>query len=164
VTRRYWLMKTEPTTFSFDDLWRAPKRTTSWDGVRNFKARNYMRDDMHPGDGVFVYHSSTEVPAVIGIADVVKGGHPDPTAFDRTDPHYDPKSNREAPTWMMVDIRATERFAHPVPLAELRETKGLAGMSLLKKGNRLSVQPVTAAEWEIICRLGRGGATRARTP
>ena len=150
--RRYWLVKSEPDTFSFDDLLASPGRTTGWDGVRNFQARNFMRDGMKKGDLVFFYHSSTDPAAIVGIAEVAREAYPDHTAFDAKDPHYDPKSKRDAPTWMMVDLRARERLPKPLTLAELRGIKGLEKMVLLQKGSRLSVQPVTKEEWEIVCR------------
>jgi predicted RNA-binding protein with PUA-like domain len=152
--RRYWLLKCEPDTFSFDDLWAAPNRTTCWDGVRNYQARNLMRDEMKRGDGVLFYHSSTEPTAVVGTAEVVREGYPDHTALDPADPHFDSKSRPEAPTWVMVDVRAVERFAHPVTLAELRATPELAGMALLQRGSRLSVQPVRPEEWAAVRALG----------
>jgi predicted RNA-binding protein with PUA-like domain len=148
--RQYWLLKTEPTTFSFDDLWNAPKRTTFWDGVRNFQARNTLRDRMKVGDGVFIYHSSTDPTGIVGIAEVVKEGYPDPTAFDPKDSHYDPRSKRESPTWYVVDVKAIERLAPIITLDELRGVKGLEKMVLLQRGNRLSVQPVSAEEWRMI--------------
>jgi predicted RNA-binding protein with PUA-like domain len=148
--RRYWLMKTEPGTFSFDDLWNAPKRTTSWDGVRNYTARNMMRDQMKPGDLVFIYHSSADPTGIAGIAEVVRGGYPDETAFDPKDSHYDPKSKRDNPSWYLVDVKAVRPFREIVTLESLRKMKGLEKMTLLQKGSRLSVQPVTPAEWEII--------------
>ena len=151
--RRYWLVKSEPDTFSFDDLLARPDRTTRWDGVRNYQARNFMRDDMKLGDLVLFYHSSTDPAAIVGIAEVVREGYPDDTAFDRKDPHFDPKSKRDAPTWMMVDLRAREALPRPVTLAELRGVKGLEKMVLLQKGSRLSVQPVSEKEFEIVCRL-----------
>lgn len=151
--RRYWLVKSEPDSFSFDDLLASPNRTTGWDGVRNYQARNFMRDDMKVGDLVLFYHSSTDPAAIVGIAEVVREAYPDHTAFDRKDPHFDPKSKRDAPTWMMVDLRAREAFAKPVTLAELRNVKGLEKMVLLQKGSRLSVQPVSEKEFEIVCRL-----------
>jgi predicted RNA-binding protein with PUA-like domain len=151
--RRYWLLKTEPSTFSFDDLWNSPKRTTFWDGVRNFQARNTMRDLMKPGDLVFIYHSSTDPTGIAGIAEVVKGGYPDPTAFDPKDSHYDPKSKRESPSWFGVDVSAVKRLPEIITLERLRKTKGLEKMVLLQKGSRLSVQPVSADEWQVISRL-----------
>lgn len=151
--RRYWLLKTEPTSFSIDDLWKAPKRTTSWDGVRNYQARNMLRDDMQPGDLAFIYHSSTDPTGIAGIAEVVKAGYPDSTAFDPADSHFDPKSSRESPTWFVVDVKGVEKFDDVITLERLRGTRGLEGMVLLKKGSRLSVQPVSAAEWVVITRL-----------
>ena len=151
--RRYWLVKSEPESFSFDDLLASPGRTTGWDGVRNFQARNFMRDEMKLGDLVFFYHSSTDPAAIVGIAEVARESYPDHTAFDARDSHFDPKSKRDAPTWVMVDLRAREALPKPLTLAELRGVKGLEKMVLLQKGSRLSVQPVTEKEWDIICRL-----------
>jgi predicted RNA-binding protein with PUA-like domain len=148
--RKYWLLKTEPTTFSFDDLWKAPKRTTSWDGVRNFQARNMLRDQMQEGDLVFIYHSSTDPTGIVGIAEVVRSGYPDATQFDPKDSHYDPRSKKESPSWYVVDVKAVEKFPEIVTLERLRQMKGLEGMVLLKKGSRLSVQPVSASEWKAI--------------
>lgn len=153
---RHWLVKSEPDSFSFDDLMAAPGRTTCWDGVRNYQARNFMRDDMKLGDLVLFYHSGAEPPAVAGVAEVVREGYADHTALDRRDPHYDPKSRADAPTWVMVDVRAAEPFRRLVTLAELRAAPGLAGMALLQKGSRLSVQPVTPAEFAIVRALGQG--------
>lgn len=153
---RHWLVKSEPDVFSFDDLLARPKQTTSWDGVRNYQARNFMRDGMKLGDKVFFYHSSADPTAIVGVAEVAREAYPDPTALDPKDPHFDPKSNADAPTWMMVDLRAVERFVRPVTLTELRGVKGLEQMMLLQKGSRLSVQPVSDREWEVVYRLGRG--------
>jgi predicted RNA-binding protein with PUA-like domain len=152
--RRYWLVKSEPETFSFDDLLARPKQTTGWDGVRNYQARNHMRDGMKKGDLVFFYHSSSDPAQIVGVAEVAREAYPDPTALDPKHDHYDPKSKPEAPTWMQVDIKAVERLKRPLPLAELRQVKGLEKMVLLQKGSRLSVQPVAPAEWEIIYKLG----------
>jgi len=152
--RRYWLVKSEPDTFSFDDLLARPDRTTHWDGVRNYQARNFMRDEMKKGDLVFFYHSSADPTAIVGTAEVARDGYPDHSAFDPKDSHYDPKSKKDEPTWFMVDLRARDRFREPVTLTDLRGVKGLEKMVLLQKGSRLSVQPVTSGEWEIICRLG----------
>ena len=149
---RHWLIKSEPTSFSWDDLWKLPKRTTSWEGVRNFQARNFLRD-MRTGDLAFFYHSSAEPNAIFGVAEVVREGYPDPTQFDAADDHYDPKSKREAPLWTTVDVRAREPLARPVTLAELRATKGLEKMELLRKGSRLSVTPVSPGEWAVVCKL-----------
>ena len=151
--RRYWLVKSEPDSFSFDDLLASPDRTTCWDGVRNFQARNFMRDEMKRGDLVFFYHSSTDPAAIVGIAEVVRESYPDHTAFDAKDPHHDPKSRRDDPTWVMIDLRAHSALPKPLTLAELRGVKGLEKMVLLQKGSRLSVQPVTEKEFSIVCRL-----------
>ena len=151
-TRQYWLMKSEPSAFSIDDLQRAPGRTTCWDGVRNYQARNYMRR-MRVGDQILFYHSSADPPAVAGVAEVVREAYPDQTAFDRYDRHFDPKSNPARPTWDMVNIRLVRKFAHPLPLDLLRKESGLKRMELLRQGSRLSVQPVRAVEWKIILRL-----------
>jgi len=148
----YWLLKSEPDTFGIDQLARAPRRTTSWDGVRNYQARNMLRDQMKKGDQAFLYHSSCEVPGIAGIVTIVKAGYPDPTAFDRKHEHFDPKSRREAPTWYMVDVKLERRFARIITLDELRahaDTE-LRGMALLRTGNRLSVMPVDASHWKFI--------------
>jgi predicted RNA-binding protein with PUA-like domain len=151
--RGYWLFKTEPTTFSFEDLMKAPGRTTAWDGVRNFQARNSLRDKVKPGDLVFIYHSSADPTGIAGIAEVVRGGYPDPTAFDPKDPHYDPKSKPDAPSWYLVDVRAVKPLPRFITLDELRKVKGLEKMVLLQRGSRLSIQPVRPDEWEIITSL-----------
>ena len=148
----YWLVKSEPEAFSFDDLLKSPRQTTCWDGVRNYQARNTLRDLMKKGDRVFYYHSNAEPAGIVGICEVVKEGYPDHTAFDRKDPHYDPKSKADAPTWYMVDVKAVQALPRLLTLAELKGLKGLEKMALLQKGSRLSVQPVTAKEWEVICR------------
>lgn len=154
---RYWLLKTEPGSFSYDDLVRAPRQTTSWDGVRNFQARNFLRDHMRVGDLAFIYHSNAEPTAIVGIARVVRAAYPDHTAFDPNDHHFDPKSDPTNPAWMMVDVQAVQAL-RPVSLGALRETPGLEAMELVQRGSRLSVTPVTAEEWEIIAQLG--GAAR----
>ena len=150
---RYWLMKSEPEVFSFDDLLAAPGQTTFWDGVRNYTARNYMRDHMAPGDGLLYYHSGGETPAIAGLAEVASAAYPDPTAFDPRSEYYDEKSDRDAPAWMMVDVKAVRALPRPLTLDELRDVKALAGMELLKRGNRLSVQPVREAEWKAVLEL-----------
>jgi predicted RNA-binding protein with PUA-like domain len=151
--RRFWLLKSEPEVFSIADLEAAPGKTTFWDGVRNYQARNFLRDEMRVGDGVLFYHSNADPPAIAGLAEVVRAGYPDHTAFDPKSDHYDPKSKPDAPTWFMVDVRHVKTFARPLGLDELRAVKGLEGMELLRKGSRLSVQPVTAAEWKIVTGL-----------
>jgi len=155
TARRYWLVKSEPDCFSYDDLLASPKQTTCWSGVRNYQARNFMRD-MKKGDGVLFYYSSAEPPGVVGVAEVVREAYPDGTARDPKDDHYDPKSTEANPIWEMVDIKAVERFDNFLPLNDLRQVRALEGMELLKRGSRLSVQPVSAKEWETICRMGRG--------
>ncbi len=156
MTKRYWLVKSEPETFSFDDLLSRPKKTTGWDGVRNFQARNLLRDELQPGDPVLFYHSNAEPPGVAGEAVVAKKGHPDPTQFDAKHDHYDPKSKPADPLWYQVELKAVAKFARFVGLPELREVPGLEGMVLLRKGSRLSVQPVTEAEFALIRKLGQG--------
>lgn len=151
---RYWLMKSEPGSFSWEDLQASPGKTTCWDGVRNYQARNLLRDEIAKGDGVLFYHSNTNPPAVVGTAVVTRAGYPDPNQFNRRSHYHDPKSDPDAPRWFAVDVRARRALRRPVALAELRETKGLSKMVLLQKGSRLSVQPVTAAEWKLILKLG----------
>ena len=151
---KYWLMKTEPGCFSIDDLAAAPGQTSSWDGVRNFQARNFMRDQMSLGDLILFYHS-VKNPGVVGIARVVRESYPDHTAFNPEDQHFDPRSTPENPLWFMVDVQFVEKFLYQIPLGSLRGVKGLEGMELLKKGSRLSVMPVTEEEFGIVTRLGR---------
>jgi predicted RNA-binding protein with PUA-like domain len=149
----YWLFKSEPNCYAFADLLAAPDRTTGWDGVRNFQARNFLRDEIKLGDGVLFYHSSADPPAIAGIAKVVRAGHPDPTAFDPKADHYDPKSDPANPTWYQVAIRAVRAIDPPLGLPLLRAVSALEGMELLRKGSRLSIQPVRAAEWDAIVAL-----------
>lgn len=153
---RYWLLKTEPTDFSWADLWSSPRRTAGWDGVRNYQARNFMRDGMAVGDGILVYHSNGNPPGVVGVAEVARTAYPDPSAFDPDDGHFDPKSEVASPTWVMVDIRAVAPLSRPVTLPEMRRTPALQRMVLLQKGSRLSVQPVRPEEWAIIRAMGAG--------
>ena len=153
--RQYWLLKSEPESFSIDDLFAAPNQTTCWDGVRNYQARNFMRDGMRKGDRAFFYHSSTEPMGIVGVVEIVREAYPDHTAFDPGDSHFDPKSRAEAPTWLMVDVRARQRFETPITLAELRDVAGLDGLELLRRGSRLSVQPVSAEHWARIVALRR---------
>lgn len=159
---RYWLFKSDPDTFGVDDLEASPDRTTCWDGVRNYQARNLLRDEVRKGDRVLFYHSRVQPPAVVATAKVVRPGYPDPTQFDPTDPGHDPGSKEESPRWFAVDIRLEKRLKHDVTLPTLRETPGLEKMFLLRKGSRLSVQPVTDEEWSIILGLGRKAGTPAR--
>ena len=151
----YWLMKTEPDTFGVDDLAAAPRSTTSWDGVRNYQARNMIRDEMKRQDQVFLYHSSITVPGIVAVMEVVKEGYPDKTAFDRKDHHYDADSDPAKPRWFVVDVRLKRRLARVITLEELRKhaAKELQGMVLLRPGNRLSVMPVEAAQWNFILSL-----------
>jgi predicted RNA-binding protein with PUA-like domain len=145
----YWLMKSEPDEFSIDDLVAAKKQTTPWFGVRNYQARNYMRDLMRVGDGVLFYHSSCEVPGIAGLAKVASAPYPDATQFDRKSEYYDPKSKREAPRWMLVDVKLGKK-TRVMPLEEMRGYPELADMVVLKRGNRLSITPVSEREWNFI--------------
>lgn len=147
---KYWLLKTEPSSYSIQDLSKEKKKTTCWDGVRNYQARNFMRDDMKVNDRVLIYHSNANPPAVAGTAKVVKEGYPDHTAWDPNDKHYDPKSSKENPRWIMVDIKLEQIFDEPIGLPDLREMKTLKDMELLRKGSRLSVQPVRKKEFDAI--------------
>jgi predicted RNA-binding protein with PUA-like domain len=151
--KRYWLMKCEPDAYSIDDLER--DGTTTWEGVRNFQARNFLRDEIKVGDGVLFYASNAEPTGVTGVAEVSREGYPDPFAFKKGHHYYDPKSDPKNPTWYMVDIRFVEKFPQIVPLSTLKETPGLEKMMVAQKGSRLSVQPVTKAELEIVRKLGR---------
>jgi predicted RNA-binding protein with PUA-like domain len=148
----YWLMKSEPDEFSIDDLVRAPKKTTPWFGVRNYQARNFMRDAMRVGDGVLFYHSSCAVPGIAGFAQVASGPYPDETQFDPKSPYFDAKATRENPRWLLVDVKLA-RKTRLLPLDELRAHPALGDMVVLRRGNRLSITPVTAAEWKVITRL-----------
>lgn len=149
---RYWLMKSEPGCFSIDDLRTAPNQTTHWDGVRNYQARNFMRDQMSIGDQVFFYHSNCNPPGIIGIAEVTSEAYPDFTAFDPNSEHPDAKSTPENPRWFMVDIRFKEKFKDLIPLDNLKRYPELQNMPLIRKGNRLSVLPVSKDEWMFITR------------
>jgi len=150
----YWLIKSEPESFSIDDLKNAPGRKTHWDGVRNYQARNTMRDDMHRGDLVFFYHSSCETPGITGIAEVASEAYPDHTAFDPNDPHFDAKSDPDNPRWMMVDIRYKRRTKRIISLSELKQhERQLKGFTLLQRGSRLSVLPVSKKHWDFILSL-----------
>ena len=150
----YWLMKSEPSTFGLTHLAAAPRRTTAWDGVRNYQARNLLKQ-MKKGDQAFLYHSSTEVPGIVAIMQIVKEAYPDPTAFERKHHHYDPDSDPNNPRWFMVDVQLKRPLARTITLEELRthEHKELKGMLLLRRGNRLSVTPVESAHWKFILSL-----------
>lgn len=153
--RRYWLMKSEPEAFSIDDLAKSPKQTTCWDGVRNYQARNFMRE-MAIGDQALFHHSNADPPAIVGIAEIVRTAYPDDTQFDKRSHHYDPGSTPAAPRWDMVDIQYKETFKTSLSLDRLRQEPKLKNMLLLRKGSRLSVQPVTDSEWAVIVKLARG--------
>jgi len=150
-----WLIKTEPSVFGIDDLAAARARTTSWEGVRNYQARNLLRDQMKRGDQAFLYYSSTEVPGIVAIMQIVKEGYPDPTAFDRKHHHYDAGSDAKSPRWFMVDVQLKRRLARTITLEELRGHAGkqLKGLALLRPGNRLSVSPVEERHWKFILSL-----------
>jgi predicted RNA-binding protein with PUA-like domain len=151
--KQYWLLKTEPGSYSIDDL--ARDKRTFWNGIRNYQARNLLRDEIQVGDGILVYHSSADPPGVAGLATVVKAGYPDPTALDPKSPYFDEKASNEDPRWFMIDIEFQERFPALVPLQTVKETPGLEQMVLTNK-SRLSVQPVKPEEFAIIVQLGRG--------
>lgn len=153
-SRRYWLLKSEPDVFSYDDLEAAPKRQTFWDGVRNYQARNMLRDEMKVGDGVLYYHSNAKPPGVIGVAQVVGEGRPDPTQFDAQDSHFDPKAKPEDPRWYGVDVEAVAPFEGLISITELKANPALAEMALVQRGQRLSVQPVSFEHWKLVLKLG----------
>ena len=148
----YWLMKSEPDVFGIDDLAKLPKKTTHWDGVRNFQARNFMRDQMRRGDLAFFYHSNCDEPGIAGVVKIVKEGYPDHTAFDPDDPHFDVESDPDKPRWYMVDVQLVRKFERVISLEELRTHASgkLKEMIVLKRGNRLSITPVTKSEWQFI--------------
>jgi predicted RNA-binding protein with PUA-like domain len=158
----YWLFKSEPEVYSFNHLLAEPDQTTGWDGVRSYQARNFLRDSIQVGDGVLVYHSNADPPCIAGIAEVVRAGHVDPTAFDSRSSHYDPKSDQANPTWYQVSIKAVRVIDPPLDLPRLREVPDLTGMELLRKGSRLSIQPVSEREWKAILALAGGNPKRKR--
>lgn len=149
----YWLMKSEPDVFSIDDLILRPNKIEPWDGVRNYQARNMLRDQMQLNDLAFFYHSSCDTPGIAGIMKIVKTGYVDISAFDPNDAHYDPKSRMDNPRWYQVDVKFMKKFKRILTLSELRNHPLLANMQLLRKGNRLSIMPVTAIEWQSICNM-----------
>ena len=153
---KYWLMKTEPDVFSFEDLLRAPKKTTTWEGVRNYQARNFMRDEFKRGDRVLIYHSNTEQPAIVGLAEVTREGYPDTHALDPKSPYFDPKAKKKGQSpWIMVDVQAITPFTQPVTRARLAAHPKCKSMMVLKKGARLSIQPVTEIEFLSVKEMGR---------
>ncbi len=149
---KYWLVKSEPGAYSIDDLVKDKK--THWDGVRNYQARNFIRDDMKKGDKVLFYHSNADPNAVVGICEVVKEGYPDFTAFDPEEKHFDPKSKKEEPAWYMIDIKLIKKFKQPVTLLEIKENPKLQNMRLVQRGNRLSVMPIEKKEFTEILKMG----------
>lgn len=149
----HWLFKSEPDSFSIDDLGKSPNQTTSWEGVRNYRSRNILRDEIKLGDEVFFHHSSTEPPGIVGTCKIVRAGYPDRTAFDPESEYFDAKSTKENPRWYTVDVKLIKKFGKLLPLPMLRETPGLEKMMVCQRGARLSIQPVTKEEWDIICRL-----------
>ncbi len=152
---KYWLIKSEPEVFSIDDLAKAKNQTTHWDGVRNYQARNYIRDEMRIGDKVIFYHSNAEPPAAVGICEVVKESYPDFTAFDPKDIHYDPKSKKDSPTWFMFDVKIELIFSKEVSITKIKSNKKLQKMKLVQPGSRLSVMPVTKDEFDEINKLAQ---------
>jgi predicted RNA-binding protein with PUA-like domain len=148
-----WLMKSEPNEFSIDDLKASPKQTNMWDGVRNYQARNMMRDEMRKGDLAFFYHSNCDEPGIVGIMQVAKEAYPDPTAFETDDKHFDPKSDPDNPRWFVVDLKFKKKFPRTVTLAEMKSNDALSEMRLLQRGNRLSVMPISETEWDYIVEL-----------
>lgn len=150
----YWLIKSEPDDFSIDDLKNAPGKTTHWDGVRNYQARNFMRDGMSKGDQVFYYHSNCKEPGIVGLAEIVSGAYPDHTAFDPGEKHFDPKSDPQNPRWLMVDVRYKRKTKRLIPLSEIKQyPERLDGFALIRRGNRLSVMPVSKEHWDFILSL-----------
>ncbi len=149
----YWLMKSEPSEFGIDDLIKMPDQTEHWDGVRNYQARNMMRDEMKTGDQVFFYHSNCDLPGIVGIMEVVREGYPDFTAFDPNDKHFDPKSDPDNPRWMMVDIKFIRKLSRTISLKELKTQPELADLALVRRGNRLSIMPVSEQQWNFILNM-----------
>ncbi|RMH21531.1 MAG: EVE domain-containing protein [Gammaproteobacteria bacterium] len=152
---QYWLVKSEPDAFGIDDLANMPDQTEHWDGVRNYQARNFMRDEMKCGDQVFFYHSNCKEPGIVGIVEVVREGYPDHTAFDPEGKYYDPKSDPDRPRWYMVDVKLVQRFRQTISLSSMKTRPELEGMRLLQKGNRLSVMPIAPEHWQVILDLYR---------
>lgn len=150
---KYWLMKSEPETFGIEHLKKRPKKTEPWDGVRNYQARNMMRDDMQVGDKAFFYHSNCAEPGIVGVVNIVKAGYPDTTAFDPESKYYDPKATLENPRWYRVDVKFEKQFAQTISLSALKQYPQLDGMAVLARGSRLSITPVTKTQWDFILAL-----------
>lgn len=150
----YWLLKSEPEAYSIDDLIAESKKTEHWDGIRNYQARNFMRDDMKKNDMAFFYHSNCDEPGIVGIVEVVREAYPDFTALEPKSKYYDPKSSAENNRWVMVDVKFKKKFSRTITLKELKENNKLSDMRLVQKGNRLSIMPVTKKEWNLIVALG----------
>ena len=149
----YWLFKSEPSTFSIEDLAKRPSQTEPWDGVRNYQVRNWLRDEIKVGDLFFFYHSSCDTPGIVGIAKVVKSGYPDQKAFDPESPYYDPRSTPDSPRWYCVDVKLVRQFPRIITLAEIKHHPALKNMLINRKGNRLSITPVTEKEWQTVLKL-----------
>jgi len=154
MAQKYWLFKSEPSEFSWEDLKKSKNQTTFWDGVRNYQARNFLRDEIKKGDGVLFYQSSTDPLAVVGYCEVVKDSYPDHTQFDKKNDHFDPKAKIDSPTWFMVDIKLKKEFKSPVTLPAIKANSKLKNMKLIQRGQRLSIQPVTKNEWDDILKMG----------
>lgn len=153
MQQKFWLMKSEPSTFSIDHLATRPDQTEPWEGVRNYQARNFMRDEMQVGDEAFFYHSNCDTPGIVGIVTIVKSAYPDHFALKKNSPYYDPKSTTENPRWYMVDVKLKQKFDTVISLRALKENTALAEMPLVQKGNRLSILPVTTNEWRTILKM-----------
>ncbi len=160
-TINYWLMKSEPDAFSIDDLAAQPNKTDHWDGIRNYQARNFMRDDMNKGDLAFFYHSNCDEPGIVGIMEIVRTAYPDHTAFDPDSKYFDPKSDPDNPRWLMVDVRYRRKLRRPVSLATLKADPVLSTMRVCQKGSRLSIMPVSVDEWDAVLDMsGTGGRSK----
>lgn len=146
----YWLMKSEPDEFGIDDLKNRPNQIEPWDGVRNYQARNMLRDAMQVGDQVFFYHSSCQAPGIVGVMEIARAGYPDDKAFDPHDKHFDPKSNADKPTWFRVDVKFVEQFTRTISLSALKQHSALNDLALVRRGNRLSIMPVSSEQWALI--------------
>ena len=153
MAKKYWLFKSEPSEFSWNDLKKSKNQTTFWDGVRNYQARNFLRDEIERGDGVLFYQSNTDQLAVVGYCEVVKEGYPDHTQFDSKNSHFDPKAKKDSPTWFMVDIKLVKEFKNLITLESIKANPKLKNMKLIQRGQRLSIQPVTKTEWGEILKM-----------